>query len=269
MKELCMSSILVIGGVADRGQDSLEPLRKQLLNHELYDSVQTADCLRIFMREHAFAVWDFMSLLKRLQQIVTCTAVPWLPPADPTTCRFINEIVLGEECDEDGRGGYASHFELYLQAMDEVGADAKPIRQFVASLQQGVPVEQVLSEAAILPTTRAFVRSTLRLTECGLPHEVAAAFFHGREDIIPDMFDRLVKSLPREGVSVERLVHYLKRHIELDADEHGPLARKLVDNLCGNQRQRQRESDEAASQSISQRIALWDGVLAEIRRLES
>jgi len=64
------------------------------------------------MREHMFAVWDFMSLLKRLQQIVTCTEVPWLPPVDPTASRFINEIDLGEECDDDGRDGYASHFEL-------------------------------------------------------------------------------------------------------------------------------------------------------------
>ena len=216
------------------------------------------------MREHVFAVWDFMSLLKRLQQIVTCTEVPWLPPINPTASRFINEIVLGEECDDDGQGGYASHFELYLQAMDEVGADTRPICDFVAKLGRQVLIEQALSEASILPSTRDFVRSTLQLTSLGQPHEIASAFFHGREDVIPDMFSRLVVSLPQEGVKVERLVHYLKRHIELDGDEHGPLASKLVESLCHHQPQRQVEPNAAACQAVSQRIEFWSGVLAEI-----
>ena len=254
-----------VAEVAAAPDDRLESLRAELLTHALYDSVATVDSLRLFMREHVFAVWDFMSLLKRLQQIVTCVEVPWLPPGDPTTCRFINEIVLGEECDEDGQGGHASHFELYLQAMDEVGSNTGPIREFVAKLRQGVPVEQALTETAILPSTRAFVRSTLRLTLDGQPHEVAAAFFHGREDVIPDMFSRLVVSLPQQGVRVERLVHYLKRHIELDGDEHGPLAKRLVENLCDNQPLRQQDARAAAGEAISQRIALWDGVLAEIQ----
>ena len=103
----------------------LENLRFDLLNHPLYESVQTHENLRLFMREHAFAVWDFMSLLKRLQQIATCCDIPWSPASDASHARFINEIVLGEECDEDGRGGYSSHFELYLSAMEEVEADTR------------------------------------------------------------------------------------------------------------------------------------------------
>ena len=248
--------------------DGLDKLRTQLLDHALYDSVRTVDSLRVFMREHVFAVWDFMSLLKRLQQIVTCTTVPWLPPVDATASRFINEIVLGEECDDDGHGGYASHFELYLQAMEAVGADTQPICEFVAKLGRQIPVEQALAEAAILPSTRGFVSSTLQLVSFGQPHEIASAFFYGREDVIPDMFSRLVVSLPQEGVPVERLLHYLRRHIELDGDKHGPLASRLVDKLCNQQPLRQVEAIAAAAQAISQRIALWNGVLAEIRRLD-
>lgn len=240
-------------------------LRQQLLQHPLYESVQSADSLRVFMREHVFAVWDFMSLLKRLQQLVTCCDVPWMPPADPNVSRFINEIVLGEECDEDGRGGYASHFELYLQAMDEVGAETQPIRSFIGALRDGATIESALMSTQILPTTRDFVRSTLQLARDGQPHEVAAAFFHGREDVIPDMFSRLVKSLPQQGVKVDRLVHYLNRHIELDANDHGPLARRLVENLCQGNPAKLQGADQTAVQSIRARIGLWDGVLNAIR----
>ena len=245
---------------------NLESCRHGLLLHPLYDSVQTVDSLRLFMREHVFAVWDFMSLLKRLQQIVTCCEVPWLPAPEPSLARFINEIVLGEECDEDGDCGYSSHYELYLSAMDEIGADARPIRSFVAKLRQRVVPEDAIIEAEILPTTRAFVRNTLQLAESGQPHEVAAAFFYGREDIIPEMFSRLVDALPKQGVPVERLKRYLRRHIELDGDQHGPLAEKLLIQLSGNELSKQREAASVANQAIIQRITLWDGILAEIKR---
>ena len=241
-------------------------LRQQLFQHPLYNSVQTADNLRLFMREHVFAVWDFMSLLKRLQQLVTCCNVPWMPPADARVSRFINEIVLGEECDEDGLGGYASHFELYLQAMEEVGADSRPIRDFLKAVSAGIPIEQALAKVPILPSTRRFVAATMQLAEHGRPHEVASAFFHGREDVIPDMFSRLVKSLPREGVHVDRLVHYLNRHIELDANDHGPLARRLVESLCQDDPARLQAAERTAIASIQSRIELWDGLLTAIRQ---
>lgn len=245
-------------------QAALQHSRDSLLTHPLYSAVQSTASLRIFMREHVFAVWDFMSLLKRLQRIVTCCEVPWLPVADASVARFINEIVLGEECDIDGRGGYTSHYELYLEAMDEIGADSRPIRDFVSQLQNGVPIESALERADILPSTREFVRSTMRLTIEGLPHEVAAAFFYGREDVIPDMFARLVASLQKEGQAIDRFRHYLNRHIELDANDHGPLAQRLVDRLCDEQVQHKIETATAANAAIHQRIRLWDGILAAI-----
>lgn len=252
-------------GVAN-AQVELQTLRQQLVEHRLYESVQTARSLRLFMQEHVFAVWDFMSLLKRLQQLVTCCEVPWRPATDASLCRFINEIVLGEECDEDGRGGYASHFELYLQAMTEVGADTGAIEEFTSALRAGVPLEAALDAAAILPSTRDFVRSTLKLACDGSPHEVAAAFFYGREDVIPDMFRRLVASLPQQGVRVERLAHYLNRHIELDANDHGPLAERLVDSLCQGHPARIDDVIATARQSIRQRLDLWNGVLTAIQQ---
>ncbi len=243
----------------------LENLRSELLNHPLYESVQTQENLRLFMREHAFAVWDFMSLLKRLQHIVTCCDIPWSPASHASHARFINEIVLGEECDEDGRGGYSSHFELYLAAMEEVEADTRPIRTFVAQVRNRVPIEQALKKAEILPSTREFVQSTIRLAMKGQPHEVAAAFFYGREDVIPDMFSRFVVSLQNQGVTVERFGHYLRRHIELDANDHGPLSKRLLATLCDSQQHRESEAITTALRAISQRISLWDGILSQIR----
>lgn len=248
--------------VDNTGLDSsiLRQLRQDLFRHTLYQSVRSADGLRLFMREHVFAVWDFMSLLKRLQQSLTCCDVPWLPRADPAACRFINEISLAEESDEDGRGGYASHFELYLQAMDEVGADARPIRTFVAQLKERISIERAIQAAEILPSTRDFVLSTMKIALTGHPCQVAASFFFGREDVIPDMFARLVKALPAEHVPVGRLRHYLHRHIELDTSNHGPLARQLVENLTGDVPELIQLALDSACQAIRGRLSLWNGI---------
>lgn len=235
-------------------------LRADLLAHPIYDAVRDLDALRLLMREHVFAVWDFMSLLKRMQQILTGTTLPWLPPSDPDAARFILEIVLAEEADEDGRGGHASHFDLYHQAMQELGADTGPIDRFLQQLHHGRDWDTALTDADILPTTREFVRFSLQTATHGSPPAVAAAFFFGREDIIPEMFARLVSTLSDQGTQVDRFRHYLNRHIELDGDHHGPLAAKLLASLCGNDPQRQTDADTTAAAAIRQRLNLWQGI---------
>ena len=111
-------------------QERLTPLKAALLNHPIYQEIDRLDSLRLFMEHHIFAVWDFMSLLKALQRRVCCVVVPWLPVSDPTSSRLVNEIVLAEESDEDGRGGFASHFDFYHRAMTRCGANTAPIDGF-------------------------------------------------------------------------------------------------------------------------------------------
>lgn len=244
----------------------LAAIRQQLLTHPVYAAVESLPQLRTLMREHVFAVWDFMSLLKRMQQLVTGTTTPWLPNRDSQSARFILEIVLGEEADEDGRGGYASHFELYREAMLDVGADTDPIDAFLKQLQNGVDWRDAIEYVGILPTTREFVRHTMNIVDHGTPHEVAAAFFYGREDIIPEMFGRLVPLLEPQGVRVERMLHYLRRHIEVDGDSHGPLAKRLLSRLCEGRPSAESEAEAAAAQALQVRMRLWDGILGAIQK---
>jgi hypothetical protein len=89
------------------------------------------------MQIHVFAVWDFMSLVKRLQSEVTVQRLPWMPPANAEIARFANEVVLGEESDLGPDKKPASHFELYLRAMDEIGADTQVVRTFMQKIARG------------------------------------------------------------------------------------------------------------------------------------
>jgi len=238
--------------------------RERLLRHPIYARVTSLEAARRFMQEHVFAVWDFMSLAKRLQQEVTCVKVPWLEAADPQSARFVNEIVLAEETDEDGRGGFSSHFELYRQAMQEVGASQTPIDSFIRRLRSGSSVSDAFAGLPVRQQTIDFVTHTLSLSANGQPHEVASAFCFGREDVIPDMFRNLLDSCESANTILERFRYYLDRHIEVDGDTHGPMARQLVLNLCGGSAERIEEARTAANQAIEFRIRLWDGILDEL-----
>jgi Protein of unknown function (DUF3050) len=61
-------------------RNTLAPLRHALLNHPIYGEVDSLNRLREFMQMHVFAVWDSMSLVKRLQNELTSNSLPWIPP---------------------------------------------------------------------------------------------------------------------------------------------------------------------------------------------
>ena len=92
-------------------EGSVELLMEELTNHKLYEGLKTLDDVKTFTEYHVFAVWDFMSLLKALQNNLTCTKVPWTPNKNSETAYLINEIVLAEETDISQDGKRKSHYE--------------------------------------------------------------------------------------------------------------------------------------------------------------
>ncbi len=247
----------------------LSDVRSSLVAHELYTELRSVDQLRVFMRHHVFAVWDFFSLLKRLQAEVTTTTVPWHPAGRAEHGRFIVEIVLAEETDEDIGGGYISHFELYLRAMRELGADTGPIDRFIAALRAGVAPMEALSEPTVPESVRHFVGHTMRVALHGEPHQVAASFCHGRENLLPDVFTALREHIGDALDTAPVFRHYLDRHITLDHDEHGPLALRLLAALCDGDPVKEAAALRTGIDAIHARIALWDGILAEVRALDA
>lgn len=241
----------------------IDPLRKEILNHPLYSSMKSLTEVRIFMEHHIYAVWDFMSLLKTLQRNLTSTDSAWTPTKDRASRKLINEIVCAEESDVDLNGKPASHYELYLDAMRQAGAETRPIIKFVQKLEEGFKQREILrfniSEAD--EDCLNFIRSTQKIINRGKTHEIAAAFTFGREDLIPDMFTSLVKKLYKEHPSeLSAFVYYLDRHIELDGDEHGPMALKMIHNLCKNDDQKWQEVEDVSIEALNARLTFWDSI---------
>lgn len=244
----------------------LTTLRNKLKEHQLYKNLQSIEDIKIFMESHVFAVWDFMSLLKALQMNLTTVSTPWIPKKNSSLVRFINEITLAEESDLDKDGNIKSHFEIYLDAMEEMGANTSVINLFLAQITSLNSVKNVLEHSVILPEVKKFVSFTFDVINSKETHKIAAAFTFGREDIIPDMFLKIVDEASSENnKNYDSFLYYLNRHIELDGDEHGPQSLQMISELCGDNLQKWSEVLEVAKQALQVRVNLWSGIEKQLK----
>ncbi|MBN3521371.1 DUF3050 domain-containing protein [Algoriphagus lutimaris] len=245
---------------------SVQTEREILLDHPIYKDLTSLEDFQVFMKYHVFAVWDFMSLLKSLQVKLTGINLPWVPASDPMIARLINDIVLAEESDEDGEGGYCSHFELYLRAMKEAGAETYDIDLMMQKLKSGADFLETMEEVQLPVFVRTFLKLNFEMVTKGKPHEVAASFTLGREDLIPDLFRKLVDELVKnQPEKLKTLSFYFDRHIHLDEEEHGPLAWRMVSFLIGDDPKKFEESEKAAREALQARKVLWDGIHRSIK----
>ena len=243
----------------------IETSQKELVNHNIYSNISSVEDLKIFMENHIYAVWDFMSLLKALQVKLTCVNNPWVPSENTKAARFINEIVLEEETDEVKGGKVVSHFELYLEAMNQIGADTSKIEKFIDDVKHSDNYRNCINNYELAEDMKDFLNFTFDTIESGEAHKIAAAFTFGRENVIPDMFIEIVRGLNKENSNVaSQFVYYLERHIELDGDDHGPIALKMIENLCGDDERKWEEVKEISKKSIEMRIKLWSHILSKI-----
>jgi len=245
-------------------------LRNKLLSHRVYGMLTDMTALRIFMEHHCYPVWDFMSLLKCLQNKLTCTEVPWQTPENVQAARMINEIVVAEETDvrRDGHG-HASHYELYIEAMQEIGASTETLCRFADLIAEGMPWPQAMKRAGVPAPAAEFMSHTLEMCQDHPAYEVAAFFLFGRENLIPDMFRKIVEGLAEtESVSIDAFRYYLDRHIGIDEEEHGPAGVRMMKSLCGDNDMRWRLVKRAAEESLMARINLWDGIAEAIEAVQ-
>jgi pyrroloquinoline quinone (PQQ) biosynthesis protein C len=157
---------------------------------------------------------------------------------------------------------------MYLQAMQQCGANTQQVEQFIARLLSGYSHKELLrfNVEQLKPYTLEFVNTTFEIIHRGKLHEIAAAFTFGREDLIPDMFRSIVHDLDNNFPGkLKAFRYYLDRHIELDEEVHTPLALQMIEELCGDDTTKWQEAKQVAKLCLKARIKLWDGIEDSIK----
>ncbi|NBL64646.1 DUF3050 domain-containing protein [Flavobacterium sp. NST-5] len=242
--------------------ESIQAHKDILLNHPLYHKIQSISDLHQFLECHVYAVWDFMSLLKALQGKLTSINTPWLPVGNPEIRYLINEIVLAEETDINLEGKRQSHYEMYIDAMKDCGANVTEMDNFLKNVISTQNIFVSIKQSNLPLKIKEFLHFTFTVIEHGKSHEIAAAFTFGREDLIPSMFTEILKNFQNNfpELNLSKLTYYFERHIELDADDHGPMAMKMIAELCGDDLKKWKEVEEVSILALEKRIGLWEAI---------
>jgi hypothetical protein len=246
-------------------ESTINPEVVAIAQHQVFQSIDSIEKLCQFSEIHVFAVWDFMCLLKELQRKLTRSSLFWLPPENHLGCHLVNTLIAEEESDQLGDNYYTSHFELYLSAMQQCGANTDAISTFIHDIRQDLRLDTLLAQPYIPYAAKRFVADTFTVI-AREAHAVAASFAFARENITGGMFSAILQHIvPTEKkYLIDQFVHYFQRHIDLDDGKHSEQSKILVANLCGSDEKKWQEAKDTALFSLNSRLQLLDGIHAYI-----
>jgi hypothetical protein len=249
---------------------TLQPWVDAVTRHSLFPSITTVARLQSFAEIHVYAVWDFACLLRALQHSLIEVNLLWTPPANPLGCHLINTLLAEEESDALPDGRYLSHFQLYLEAMQQCGADTGPMVQFIQAIKQGMPLHRLLELPTLPKPAKNFIADTFKIIAQG-SHVMAASLTFARENITSGMFTALLERIPVQQNSkvLQGFVQYFQRHIDLDSSKHNQQSQQLLVELCGTNAAKWHQAQEAAQFSLDSRLRLLDGIYAAVKGIAS
>ncbi len=236
----------------------IQQLYHHILSHPVFNSLISLDHLRRFSEIHVYAVWDFMVLLKALRRRLIPDQPLWLPPMDAIGAHLVNTLVAEEESDQLPDGRCLSHFELYLAAMEQIGANTQAIKTYLEYIREYHQWETVQQRSDPPQTARIFINDTWHITQLE-GHCIAASLAYAREHITEGMFSQILERFEHEP-SASLFIDYFQRHMDLDGGHHSEQSTQLVANLCGLDSKKWQQALDSAIFSLESRVRLLDGI---------
>ena len=95
-------------------------------------------------------------------------------------------------------------------------------------------------------------------------HKIAASFCFGREKSIPIMFQSILDKIGIKENDAPKFHYYIKRHIEIDGEEHGPMSENLLSTICKDNTTSWTEALETAISALKARDHFWSEIESEM-----
>ena len=147
--------------------------------------------------------------------------------------------------------------------MVELGADTAPFRDFLERVARGGAVVEAVTQSGAPCHARSFVQTTWRLVKSRSLPMIAAAYVLGRADVLPAMLQQLAANVAvKQPDAARTLALYLERHAVAAAQS--AQSKRVLERLLGDDRAAWADAYGAARASLKARVALWDGVLAQL-----
>lgn len=236
-----------------------------LANHKLYERVNDELSLRLFMEHHVICVWSYNFLLREIHQELVGLIHPLNSQSQKEAIRLVSEMILEEELEEQQDGSLLSHFEIYLEAMQDLGANISPIVSFFDLQDSGQNWQTALKHARFPTAVSRYARKMNRFAQAPL-HEKAAALFYEGEPFIPDTFLLRIGQLGNT-VKIGRLLDYFERHIEGLRSPGFSASGRLVEILCNNDEKMSLEAEQSAEEAMKNRVELWGYITGQLEAL--
>jgi pyrroloquinoline quinone (PQQ) biosynthesis protein C len=125
-------------------------------------------------------------------------------------------------------------------------------------------LEAALQMNDIPAPARQFMSFTFDVIGRNQAHLLAAVLAYGRETLVPQLFRSLIEGLQVNASEAPGLYGYLERHVQLDEQEHGPLAVLMVQELCEGSSKKLAEAMDVAEQALAARLDFWNGIHAAL-----
>ena len=171
---------------------------------------------------------------------------------------------MEEESDIDLNGGYTSHFELYLKAMQDIGADTTVIQELVSSVRRGGEINRIIDDSKLPNYLKSFLLTTAEIITSKSNPKIASSIYFARENLIPVIFPGFIENINEINSRCKMFQYYLERHVELDSNSHSKLARQALISICGNDKAKWEEAEKSAKISLKARLVLWDGIISKL-----
>jgi len=228
----------IISNLKSEFPDEIQTLIKvseDVINHPMFKKLNNIYNIKKYSEFQIWCVWDFMSILKQVQNFIFCNDILWLPPENPNAGAAFYRLIESEETDLGFKGGdlnRASHFQSFRAAMQELNADTKNIDNFLELIKTGKTLPEALNKSGASPQTKSFLLTNNHLIKQS-PYNAIALITLTRENFLPAVFKSLL-SYVNENEKIELFVWYHKRHIYLDSVLHGPLSIQIFNEYFTN-----------------------------------